>query len=205
MGQCRVLLLETLKPYINGNLTIRQKLETGTSLHSQEKNMNRIIFGFVTEVYSIKCWMFVLEGVQNCQLLTILVLSNLWNVTRAVLVNRVYRTPQVVPEFSSGVPPWWGVQRCTRYVLLKNSHIVSQGVQTIETTFIWDLFIWNHIHLRPHSFETAFIWDLFIWDHIHLSPYSFETTVIWDHSHLRPHSFETTFILDHIHFRPHSF
>jgi len=67
----------------------------------------------------------------------------------------------------------------------------------------WDQFIWDHsfqiIHLRPHSFETCsfettFIWDLFIWDRIHLRPHSFETTFIWDHSHLRPQSFETAFI-----------
>jgi len=29
--------------------------------------------------------------------------------SNAVLVNRVYRTPQDVPEFSRGVRPWWGV------------------------------------------------------------------------------------------------
>ena len=91
----------------------------------------------------------------------------------------------------------------------------------------WDQFIWDHsfqiIHLRPHSFETCsfettFIWDLFIWDRIHLRPHSFETTFIWDHSHLRSHSFETmaqnecdttsfetTIIWDHSHLRPHSF
>jgi len=69
-------------------------------------------------------------------------------------------------------------------------------------------FIWDHVHLRPHSFETTFIWDYFIWDHVHLRPHSFETTFIWDHIHwdhfiwdhihLRPHSFEATFILCHV-------
>jgi len=63
-------------------------------------------------------------------------------------------------------------------------------------------------HLRPHSFDTTFIWDLFIWDHIHLRdhshlrPHSFETTFIWDFFIWDPHSFETTLILDHIHFTP---
>jgi len=42
-----------------------------------------------------------------------------------VLVNRVYRTPQDAPEFSRGVPSWWGLQGCTRCVLFKNNHIVS--------------------------------------------------------------------------------
>jgi len=73
-------------------------------------------------------------------------------------------------------------------------------ITTFETTFILDFFIWDHIHLRPHSFVTTFIWD-----HIHLRRQSFETTFIWDHIHLRPHSFETTLIWDHIHLRPHSF
>jgi len=42
-----------------------------------------------------------------------------------VLVNRVYRTPQGVSEFSKGVPSWWGIQGCTSWVLLKNNHNVS--------------------------------------------------------------------------------
>jgi len=63
----------------------------------------------------------------------------------------------------------------------------------------------RHVHLRPHSFKTTFISDLFIWDHNHLSPYSFEIAFVWDHIHLRPHSFETTFVWDHIHLRPQSF
>jgi len=42
---------------------------------------------------------------------------------RSVLVNRVYRTPQGVPEFSRGVPTWWGVYGCTRCVLFKNSQL----------------------------------------------------------------------------------
>jgi len=74
------------------------------------------------------------------------------------------------------------------------------ATNSFETTFIWDLFIWDHIRLRPHSFETTFIWD-----RIHLRPHSFETAFIWDRIHLRLHSFETTFIWDYIHLRPHSF
>jgi len=46
----------------------------------------------------------------------------------AVLVNRVYRTPQGVPEFSRGVPPRWGVQGCTICVFSKNSHIASHSM-----------------------------------------------------------------------------
>jgi len=94
---------------------------------------------------------------------------------------------------------------CVKYCIMnstESSHKVvdtlSVGVQTIETnsfdnwdhsfentsfvtTFvwdhgIWDLFIWNHIHVRPHSFET----------------YSFETTFIWDHIYFRSHSFYVT-------------
>ena len=42
-----------------------------------------------------------------------------------VLVNRVYCTPQGVPEFSKGVPPRWGVQGCTSWMLFRNNHIVS--------------------------------------------------------------------------------
>ena len=42
-----------------------------------------------------------------------------------MLVNRVYRTPQGVSEFSKGVPSWWGIQGCTSWVLLKNNHNVS--------------------------------------------------------------------------------
>jgi len=71
--------------------------------------------------------------------------------------------------------------------------------------------IWLRACLRPHSFETTsfetrFIWDLFIWYHIHmrlfhLRPHSFKTTFIWDHIHMRL-SFETTLIRDLIHFTP---
>ena len=71
----------------------------------------------------------------------------------------------------------------------------------------WDQFIWDYIHLRPHSFETfsfetfsfeifsfeTFIWDFFIRDHIDLRPHSFETTFIWDHIHFRSHSFYATY------------
>ena len=46
---------------------------------------------------------------------------------RAVLVNRVYRTPQGVPEFSRGVPPM-GCTGCTRCVFFKNSHIASHSM-----------------------------------------------------------------------------
>jgi len=42
-----------------------------------------------------------------------------------VLVNRVHCTPQDAPEFSRGVPPWWGLQGCTRCVLFKDNHTVS--------------------------------------------------------------------------------
>ena len=92
--------------------------------------------------------------------------------------------------------------------------------RSLETTFFWDLFILDHIHMRlfhlrshsfeTYSFETTFIWRFFIWDDIHLSPHSFETylfetTFIWDHIYLSPHSYETTFIVTRIIWDTHSF
>ena len=98
----------------------------------------------------------------------------------------------------------------------------NDGSMTIETTSFEITFIWEHDHLRQHSFETysfettsfkttffetcsfetTFTWEFFIWDHIHLRPHLFKTTFIWDHIHLRPHWFETTFIWDDTHFAP---
>jgi len=95
------------------------------------------------------------------------------------------------------------------------------GSMAIETnsfeTIHLKRFIWDRIHLRPHSFEncsleTTFIWDFFILDTIHsrrhsfesywfetyaFDTYSFETTFtwdffIWDHTHLRSNSFYAT-------------
>ena len=42
---------------------------------------------------------------------------------KAVLVNRVYRTPQGVPEFSRGVPTWWGVPDVCSSRTVTLSHI----------------------------------------------------------------------------------
>jgi len=96
----------------------------------------------------------------------------------------------------------------------------SHETFSFETTFIWDRIhlrphsfettvIWDHIHLRPQSFETTLIWHHFIWDHFIWDHFMWDH-FIWDHIYLRPHSFETTsfettFIWDHIHFRSHSF
>ena len=102
----------------------------------------------------------------------------------------------------------------TCFLWHRSSKTRYNGVQTIEThsvetMFIRDHDIWDHNHLRPHSFETTFIWD-----HIHLRPHSFETTFetcsfeliyIWDHVHLRPQSFETSSHLRPVHLRPQSF
>jgi len=90
--------------------------------------------------------------------------------------------------------------------------------------FMWDLFIWDHVHLRPrhlipvhlrpraydvylrpHSFETCSFTTVFIWAYVHLRPCSFETTFIWDKVQLRSQLFETTFIRDHSHLRPRLF
>ena len=47
------------------------------------------------------------------------------SIYEGVLVNRVYHTPQGVPEFFRGVRLWWGIQGCTRCVFFKNNHDVS--------------------------------------------------------------------------------
>ena len=88
---------------------------------------------------------------------------------------------------------------------------------SFQITFVWDLFIWDHIHTRPHSYETTFIWDHIHLRPIHLRPLTFETTLIsttfiwdlfmldlfiWDHIYMRPHSYESTFMWGHIHLWP---
>jgi len=52
-------------------------------------------------------------------------LENWQSVPRPVLVNRVCRTPQGVPEFFRSVLSWWTAEGCSRCVLFKNNHIVS--------------------------------------------------------------------------------
>jgi len=73
------------------------------------------------------------------------------NVSKAVLVNWVYCTPQGVPEFSRGVSPWWGVQGCTRCVLLKNNHISHIKFLALHQ------FVYFAQFLKPYLSECEFL------------------------------------------------
>jgi len=122
-----------------------------------------------TTVVDLRCMLslyrnriFGFQGIRSC---------------KTAFVIRMYLTPQGVPEFSRGVPTWWGAQGCSICVLFKNSHKVSNimffaQAQCVNFSQVLKLYLWesmNRLYFPSCLFVMLFRWPSLDYESLFLS------------------------------------